>query len=122
MLMLPLAATLFLASSAAAAAAPAVPTAAAPAAPVYAPVTIEENGEGCEQYTTESSGLSVELCQGSWIGEDGEEIVEDREGELLEGGREGGRVCEEETKRGNASSKRTDGLIADAGPRRRDHD
>lgn len=92
-LMLPLAATLFLASTAAAAA-PAAPAAVptTPAAPVYAPVKVEEKGEGCEQYTTKTSGLSLELCQGSWIGEDGQEIVEDREGEFVEGleGREGG--------------------------------
>jgi len=93
-LMLPLAATLFLASRAAAAPAAAVPT--TPAAPVYAPVKVEEKGEGCEQYTTETSGLSLELCQGPWIGEDGQEIVEDREGEFVEGldgrgGREEGR-------------------------------
>lgn len=87
-LMLPLAATLFLASTAAGAAA--APAPAVPGAPVYAAVTIEEKGEGCQQYTTETTGLSVELCQGPWIGEDGQEIVEDREGESWEG-REGGR-------------------------------
>jgi len=114
MLMLPVAATLFLASSAAAAAAPAVPVAAAPAAPVYATVTIEEKGEGCEQYTTESSGLSVELCQGPWIGEDGQEMVDDREGEMWEGGREDGYV--KRKPRGKTPLASTlDGLIADVG-------
>ena len=100
-LMLPLAATLFLASTAAAAApaaaaAAAVPT--TPAAPVYAPVKVEEKGEGCEQYTTETSGLFLELCQGSWIGEDGQEIVEDREGEFVEGLRRGREEGREEDK------------------------
>lgn len=81
-LLLPLAATLIVFStSTAAAAAAAVPNDAV--ASVYAPVTVTEKGEGCADYTTKTSGLHVEMCQGPWIGEDGKEIGEDRKGECV---------------------------------------